>query len=337
MNTPTLSSCSTSPSWQVAAHKERVALERGMRQWTLVEFNGRPAIYWITPKAAHTLIVRLFRKQPWRVLETYPGHAGFGGIGWMGERNDTISRKGAAKELQQARRRQPLEFTFVREPLEQLISSAAQLHRCINAMSCLTLSRMSLKPNSRISTAQAACVASKAEGHMTTAHRVLRLLNMSIGHEAPTCKPRNVTCKPGSITEEDMRRCARHIWPQSVGYAFDSQGASRLHFVGRIERFREDWERLLTVLGDDANHTAFRKLVTRKVNRRSHPPALSQGGLEWGKLRQEPLVRSWLQHDYDCFKYSWDAPPVAKFELRYSAPTAVDHSQLPHPTTTRGE
>ena len=48
------------------------------------------------------------------------------------------------------------------------------------------------------------------------------------------------------------------------------------------------------MLGDDANHTAFRKLVTRKVNRRPHPAALGKGGSEWSKLRQEPLVRTWL-------------------------------------------
>ena len=91
-----------------------------------------------------------------------------------------------------------------------------------------------------------------------------------------------------------MRRCSRHIWPQTAGYGFDDQGASRLQFVGRIERFREDWERLLTVLGDDANHMDFRKLVTRKVNRRPHSAALGKGGSEWSKLRQEPLVRTWL-------------------------------------------
>ena len=70
-----------------------------------------------------------------------------------------------------------------------------------------------------------------------------------------------------------------------------------MQFVGRIERFREDWERLLTALGDGANHTAFRKVLTRKVNKRKHAAALWQGGSEWRKLRQEPIVRTWLaQH-----------------------------------------
>ena len=270
MSAPTTAlppSCSASPSWEVAAHQERVALERGMREWMLVEFNGRAAIYWITPKAAHTLIVRLFRKKPWRMHRTHPGHAGFGGQGFMGESNGSISRRGAAKELQQARRRHPLEFTFVREPLQQLISSAAQLHNCIKSFS----------------------EANTTKGPMDTARRVLRLMNMSMGHEAPTC---DVDCVPNARL--DMRRCARHIWPQTAGYGFDDQGARRLQFVGRIERFREDWERLLTVLGDDANHTAFRKLITRKVNKRPHPAALHKGELEWSKLRQEPLVRTWL-------------------------------------------
>ena len=260
-------------------------------RWMLVEFNGRAAIYWITPKAAHTLIVRLFRKKPWAMLTTHPGHAGFGGTGWLGELNGSISRRGAAKDLQQARRRQPLEFTFVREPLQQLISSAAQLHNCIREVNCFK----KWKPASR-GGGREECAAITAGGHMDTAQRVLRLMNMSIGHEAPTC---GHACAPisGSGWEERkeiLRRCSRHIWPQTAGYGFDDQGTSRLHFVGRIERFREDWERLLTVLGDDANHTAFRKVVTRKVNKRPHSAPLGKGGAEWSKLRQEPLVRTWL-------------------------------------------
>mgnify|MGYP006188326177 FL=1 len=286
-------SCSSSPSWEVAAHKERVGLERGMREWMLVEFNGRAAIYWITPKAAHTLIVRLFRKKPWSTISTHPGHAGFGGVGWMGELNGSISRRGAAKELHQARRRQPLEFTFVREPLQQLISSAAQLHNCIKVVNCFKNWKSESDGGSQES---CAAITAEFERHMDSAPRVLRLMNMSIGREAPRC---NAACAnfSGSGWEqrkESLRRCARHIWPQTAGYGFDDQGASRLQFVGRIERFREDWERLLTVLGDDANHTAFRKVVTRKVNKRPHPAALGQGGSEWSKLRQEPLVRTWL-------------------------------------------
>ena len=240
-----------------------------MREWMLVEFNGRAAIYWITPKAAHTLIVRLFRKKPWSMNTTNPGHAGVGGQSFMGQSNGSLSRRGAAEELRQARQRHPLEFTFVRDPLQQLISSAAQLHSCIKD-DCRRVANVNWT----------SCAAITAQRHMDTARRVLRLVNMSMGHEAPT--------------SENMRRCSRHIWPQTAGYGFDDQGARRLQFVGRIERFREDWERLLTVLGDDANHTAFRKLVTRKVNRRPHPAALGKGGSEWSKLRQEPLVRTWL-------------------------------------------
>ena len=294
MSAPTTAlppSCSASPSWEVAAHQERVALERGMREWMLVEFNGRAAIYWITPKAAHALIVRLFRKKPWSMNTTNPGHAGVGGQSFMGQRDGSISRRRAAKELQQARRRHPLEFTFVREPLQQLISSAAQLHSCIKEIECFnTRVRKSAWWGSDPSIREA-CAAITAEGHMDTARRVLRLMNMSMGHEAPTC---HVDCAPFSERKRNMRRCSRHIWPQTAGYGFDDQGARRLQFVGRIERFREDWERLLTVLSDDANHTTFRKLVTRKVNRRPHPAALGKGGSEWSKLRQEPLVRTWL-------------------------------------------
>ena len=280
-----------------------------MREWMLLEFNGRPAIYWITPKAAHTLIVRLFRKKPWSVIAKHPGHAGVHGIGWMGELNESISRRGAAKELQRARRQRPLEFTFVREPLQQLISSAAQLHHCINEAECSVASR-SLKGGAE------ACAAITAEGHLDNATRVLRLLNMSIGHEAPTC---TVACAPKSTARgqlmNDLRRCSRHLWPQAAGYGFDGQGASRLQFVGRIERFREDWERLLTALGDGANHTAFRKVLTRKVNKRKHAAALWQGGSEWRKLRQEPIVRTWLaQHG--------QRSPLAVLWLGYCATTS---------------
>ena len=258
------------------------------------------------------------------MLTTHPGHAGFGGTGWLGELNGSISRRGAAKDLQQARRRQPLEFTFVREPLQQLISSAAQLHNCIREVNCFK----KWKPASR-GGGREECAAITAGGHMDTAQRVLRLMNMSIGHEAPTC---GHACAPisGSGWEERkeiLRRCSRHIWPQTAGYGFDDQGTSRLHFVGRIERFREDWERLLTVLGDDANHTAFRKVVTRKVNKRPHSAPLGKGGAEWSKLRQEPLVRTWLlQHG--------QSSPLAVLQLGSCAsagrawwPWAAQHSQ----------
>ena len=88
-----------------------------------------------------------------------------------------------------------------------------------------------------------------------------------------------------------------------------------MQFVGRIERFREDWERLLTALGDGANHTAFRKVLTRKVNKRKHAAALLQGGSEWSKLRQEPIVRTWLaQHG--------QRSPLAVHWLGYCATTS---------------
>ena len=27
-----------------------------------------------------------------------------------------------------------------------------------------------------------------------------------------------------------------------------------------------------------------------------------------------------LQHDYACFNYSWETPPVEKYEMKYRAP-----------------
>ena len=56
-----------------------------MREWVHAQFNGSAEVlYWLTPKAAHTLIGRLLRKPPWRVLQHGDGHDGTDGSPWMG-------------------------------------------------------------------------------------------------------------------------------------------------------------------------------------------------------------------------------------------------------------
>ena len=67
------------PTWPAAVAQTRDALERGMREWVEVETtNNARAIYWITPKAAHTTIVHRLGRPPFRIIATSLGHDGHG-------------------------------------------------------------------------------------------------------------------------------------------------------------------------------------------------------------------------------------------------------------------
>ena len=89
-----------------------------------------------------------------------------------------------------------------------------------------------------------------------------------------------------------MRGCFRHAYPQSAGYGWDPAGMARLHFVGTIENFVDDWQALLARLEPGAPPRATPPQDLRTVNRRSKelPAALQPGGGERAALERHPAV-----------------------------------------------
>ena len=102
--------------------------------------------------------------------------------------------------------------------------------------------------------------------------------------------------------------CARHIWPQSWGYAFEPRGVGRLDFMGRMERFDEDWAKLVAALeartaGGVAPPTPARMTrpnVQRHVHRRVHAEYLKEGGEGYAALAREPFLTRALAWDQEC-------------------------------------
>ena len=132
--------CARLPRWPAAVPSVRLALEHGQREWVEVEVGSstiarQTAIYWVTPKVAHTTIARLLQRPPFRVLQTSAGHDGGNParafMGHSGESvgQDAVSPRNSSARLQEALARSPLEFTFVRDPLDHLISAAGP-QRC---------------------------------------------------------------------------------------------------------------------------------------------------------------------------------------------------------------
>ena len=59
--------CARPPRWPAAVPSVRLALEHGQREWVEVEVGSatiarQTAIYWVTPKVAHTTIARLLQR-----------------------------------------------------------------------------------------------------------------------------------------------------------------------------------------------------------------------------------------------------------------------------------
>lgn len=325
--------CATHPEWPDASRAVRVGLEHGMREWVHAQYNGSAdVLYWQTPKAAHTLIMRLLRKPPWRIMGIGEGHDGTDGSPWMAwYPNRSVTMQAVEANLQDVLRKRPLEFTFVREPLGHLISSAGQLHVCLRKAQCDGIDRTRAYDTEEIrAQANQSCARELRRGSYPSGpDRVIELLTMAAGNtklpcnRAPySCQPWNesiyppwksgnltgrpkhpwchqLSCSPGNLYEQ-VRRCARHMWPQSSGYGFDpARGPTRLHFVGRVEQLRSDWERLLARLGDPA-HKAFDRLKTRHVNQRRVVQKLAPSSPGRLELERHPLVAKWLAKDLAC-------------------------------------
>ena len=268
------------PTWPAAVAQTRDALERGMREWVEVETtNNARAIYWITPKAAHTTIVHRLGRPPFRIIATSLGHDGHGdGHDFMHSKCPcTHQCVGAVKPcsgrnstamLEAALARAPLEFTFVRDPVAQLVSAAGQLR------SCLTSNRDGRRQfGNRTWLSGEAAEVVELLGYMTqrTAPRVRRF---------------------------ETQDCAAHLFPMASGYSFaGSPGVGRLRFVGRVEQIDADWAHLLALLGMGAAKAPPR----RNTNRRTAPLPLRRGGKSYAELAKDESVRAHLKWDQRCF------------------------------------
>lgn len=90
------------------------------------------------------------------------------------------------------------------------------------------------------------------------------------------------------------RRCRElHLYPQTAGYTADARGINRLHFVGRTERMRRDWSRLMQLVGEPPPR------AVPVVHAR--PPSDASRGRQARELTWHPLSRSHAEHDTRCF------------------------------------
>jgi hypothetical protein len=104
----------TLPHWTLYTRESRV---HELREFVFVEANRVPLLYWITPKAAHTTIVnRLLRRPPFRIVEIVSADV------------PEASRRARWRAI--VEKHAPLEFTFVREPVGQLLSALDQMRFC---------------------------------------------------------------------------------------------------------------------------------------------------------------------------------------------------------------
>ena len=82
--------------------------------------------------------------------------------------------------------------------------------------------------------------------NLTTAQGVVDILEMALSDRVPDEFAGE--CPPSATRLLHMRGCFRHAYPQSAGYGWDPAGMARLHFVGTIENFVDDWQALLARL-----------------------------------------------------------------------------------------
>lgn len=311
-----LRACSRNDRWvdlgRAAGTSSQVSatLRAGMREWVLARHaeTGQHVLYWITPKAAHTFIVRLLRQPPWVTLNVSGGFAS-AHESWSGATEHGAQDRAQRLLSTAVRRHAPLEFTFVREPIAHLVSAAGQLAFCLQTWHCI------------------------AHNHtwwpLAEAADVLRMLEIARRDELPAeidrggpahqrrpsgrgwyrpCAPRE-----RAAARVSLRSCARHLYPQTSGYTFSgSPGlARRVSFLGRIERLAEDWARLNHLLASRALVAAARSphrrvevvVATRKANDRHGSlrySMLQDRGAVRAALAASNVARQWLLPDKKC-------------------------------------
>jgi hypothetical protein len=282
--------CSAQLFPDATSAKVRQNLERGMREFVELEIGGRIAIYWITPKTAHSTLMKLFlaASGPWKVLGGASGHDAQRDC-WMHELYRTPASAGpafapqkgwltnstdGARELEAVLQRQPFEFTFVRDPLSHLVSAAGQQKYCLT----------SNKPGRKI----------YGNAELQGPSEVTGMLAQMLSHRSPKVAAFNTT------------DCAKHMFTQGSGYAFEGAGGAgvnRLHFVGRVESLNDDYALLLRLLlGESSAKRAPRAIATTNgAHHRSH--RFASGSADWRELAASPLARRYVDSDRACFGY----------------------------------
>ena len=270
--------CHPQPTWTDAAPAVRAILEKGTREWVHfnVTGNSRSLLYWVTPKAAHTTILRLLRRPPFQPAPS--------------------------RTLQEALTARPIEFTFVREPLELLISAAAQVNHCIMTtqpgIELFGVPR-AIRSADNVTTALGMFIRNRLfeepqlfldflasrPSLVPPSHPLKRLENFSVGRL--------------KLWRNGIMECVRsHLRPQTSGYAFDTAlGVNRLHFVGRVRAMEADWATLLQLL----NLTTLAMVKVPSGNRRKLAASLQPQGAEWRKLELDAAVRRHIHWDLKCF------------------------------------
>ena len=279
----------------------RNVLEHSRRQYVPAVHlpTNRTVLYWVTPKAAHTRIVRLLRRPPFatmptKALDSYYGTSVIDYGSMMHPGAECIGAKCLSRHLKQRLAERPFEFTFVREPLGGLIAATFQVVFCMNSGS----KEKCWKPPWRL--------------NLTTAQGVVDILEMALSDRVPDEFAGE--CPPSATRLLHMRGCFRHAYPQSAGYGWDAAGMARLHFVGTIENFVDDWQALLARLEPGAPPRATPPQDLRTVNRRSKelPAALQPGGGEWAALERHPAVVRHLAADRRCLPAAALRPNVSQ-------------------------
>jgi hypothetical protein len=93
------------------------------------------------------------------------------------------------------------------------------------------------------------------------------------------------------------RECRElHLYPQMSGYPAPG-GIHRLHFVGRLGHFAEDWA---TLLGHVANATDVTGPPFPVINARRRPRFLRVKA-QWRTFATHPMVRAHTEWDARCF------------------------------------
>ena len=213
---------------------------------------------------------------------------GFSGKGQCNMTCQKISRS----RLQKLERDGALFFTFVRNPLSHLVSAASELNQCLKAVEpaghpfrLLSVSRVS------------------------TVDQVVRLLQVYLSGGSLDSFPTLSQMKPALYgTAEHTRNttrlharlkwCATHLTPQTAGYAFDGRGFNSLHYVGRVERMRDDWAHLLRLLNATKQPPT---LEPTHAIPNTNPDGFGSKATRLGQnLSDQPLVRAFVKPDMDC-------------------------------------
>ena len=316
------------PPWPSASQHVRTILEYGRREYLPVLYNGtggpRVVVYWVTPKVAHTKIGKLMRLPPFYPMNLTSEEMRSLNNGSMFNVGRECLGPACGTDspvLSRILHHRPFEFTFWREPVGHLISGAAQAVHCLNTYWCIRrelpwglqtasdvasilqhtmedqLPPLILDHNTSLRDAKDRARKKKSKD---TCHNNARCTNSMPRRKVGT-RILFYKCKvyDQQRSNQSLRRCMRHIYPQSTGYGWHPLGLRRLHFVGRMESFIDDWRRLLHQLGESeerVRHFGIGSWDRRVVNKqsRSLAPALGSNGSEWMRLSQDARVRALL-------------------------------------------